>query len=320
MRSVFALARCLPPYARKRLKEFLLALTSQVHQERLVPEPVDFRGVLSDPFEALSRVDPRQPVLVNVPLERCRTLGPVGFPPLAEAHHPYVLAMLEYLESNIQQYDESPLKLYFDHFQPQNAAELADVPGVDNDSNLHRKEAIELDFPWLASPGLEVKSMRNKFLRDDAAQFGKQLSGDDGLNYFGPVSSAKADLEMERVVYIIDSIKRNGYRVPAKQDHISGYLLKKGDSYVALPWGGQHRLAALGALGFRHAPFLLYRHRVTDRASVKSWPAVTSGDFSPEQALHLFDRIFAGRQPQQVEKVWPDVLKGCHHKINDDWQ
>ncbi|GAB6059676.1 hypothetical protein [Desulfonatronum parangueonense] len=239
----------------------------------------------------------------------------MGFPPSATAYHPYVLAMKEYLERNIHEYNQSSLKYYFEHVQPRTAAEFAGVSENDHDSKLHWKEAVELDFPWLATPGPQVKSRRFEFMQRDAVQFGKQLTGEDGFNFFGPLSSAKADLEMRRIVLIIGSINKTGYRVSSIKNHLLGYLLKDDNSYVALPWGGQHRLAALAALGFTHVPMLFHRNRFTDRTSVNSWPAVASGDFTPEHALHLFDRIIEGRQPRHVEKVWPDVITTKLSKI-----
>jgi hypothetical protein len=294
----------------QRLGSAIHRLASLLGHTCRKPAPVDFRGVLSDPLEALRRADARQPVVLNVPLDRCRTLGVVAFPPTVLSGHPYVLTAQEYLAGNLRGYSGSPLQAYYESVQPETAVDLLDVPDEAGASGLRGIEALQANLPWLAAPGPDVKASRFRAMQADAAESGMNLKGEDGWNPIGPISPAKAEWEISRTIRIVESIRRDGYWKVPLDKHIPGYLLRWGTRYCAMIWGGEHRMDALAALGYDHVPLLFYPQRFTDRASVKAWPGVVSAAFTCDQALYVFDRVFEWRQPRAVAAAWPAAWYG----------
>ncbi len=66
----------------------------------------------------------------------------------------------------------------------------------------------------------------------------------------------------------------------------------------------------LAALGWRKIPVTIrpvsyVPGGVVNCNKVFEWPGVRAGVFSEEQALNVFDRVFEGRQPPALERVWP---------------
>lgn len=267
--------------------------------------PVDLRDYEIDPFEAL-RLHKTRGVVVEVPLDRCRTFGALGFPPTSRAGHPYVLVAAAHLAGRPARYAGSALEAYYETVQPETAAALLGLP-EDEVRALARMEAIEADLPWIGVSGAQVKRQRAEFMASDSAAFDKPMGLEHGWSFIGPVSAEKGELELNRTLAIVDAIAREGYQVASPADHVWGYLLRAGGEYAALIWGGQHRISALAALSHGSIPLLLYPHRVADRLNAESWPAVRSGSLERAQALRVFDRLMAGRLPPEVEAVWPEA-------------
>jgi hypothetical protein len=308
MKPAYVAQRMLSNRTSRLLRGAMRRVASRLGYGR--PGPLDMRGVVSDPIEALRQADGRRPVLLDVPLARCRSLGVVAFPPTITSGHPYVLTAREYLAGNLHGYGGSPLQAYYEHVQPRTAAELLDVPDASHTSSLRHVDALHADFPWLTSPGPHVKAGRFKSMEADAREAGVELRGEDGWNPIGPISPAKARWEIDRTIRVVESIKRDGYWEVPLNKHIAGYLLWAGDRYAVMIWGGEHRVDALAALGYDHVPLLFAPHRVAYRNAVRDWPGVASGAFTLEQALHIFDRVIDGRQPNGIAAVWPTVWRG----------
>jgi hypothetical protein len=82
-------------------------------------------------------------------------------------------------------------------------------------------------------------------------------------------------------------------------------LIRDGEHRVFVR-SGKHRIAALGALGHRQITVQLarrYHPALIHREDASSWPLVRSAFYTRDQALAIFDRIFAGQQPP-----------GCHYR------
>lgn len=257
-----------------------------------------------DPLWAVRRYGARG-AIVEVPLRRCRTFGVIGFPPTLESGHPYVLTAGDYLAGRLRGYADSPLKVYYESVQPRTAADLLGLSGT---AALRQFEALEGDLPWISAPGPQVREKRVRMMAADSAEFGSPLTLDDGWNFIGPVSQAKAELEFRRVLAVVDSIAADGYVVNDPVDHVSGFLLRASEEYVAVIWGGEHRIPALAALGYDSVPLLLFPHRIADRCAVDTWPAVRAGAVDREDALQVFDRIMRGALPEHVRAAWPPGL------------
>lgn len=69
-----------------------------------------------------------------------------------------------------------------------------------------------------------------------------------------------------------------------------------GSEYRVMISRGQHRIAALAAMGAKTAPVRLLP-KIIARSEASLWPNVDRGFYTVEQAMAVFDRIFEGRQP-----------------------
>ncbi len=263
--------------------------------------PKDCRRFEDNPLRAVRRYKGRGEI-VEVPLQKCRTFGVIGFPPTPQSCHPYVLTAMDYLAGRLSGYAGSPLEAYYESVQPRTAADLLGLPGV---AALQQSEALEGELPWISVSGPEVKKKREKLMASDSGEFGPSLTLDDGWNFIGPVSPAKAELEIQRILAVLGSIAKEGYRVRTPLDHVWGFLLRDGEEYVAIIWGSEHRVPVLAALGYESVPLLFFPHRMADRCNVDAWPAVRTGMLRREDALQVFDRIMKGDLPEHVRTVWP---------------
>jgi hypothetical protein len=297
--------RCLPSPAKRRLRaagDRVAASLGYVPPGQ--PGVVDFRGLEVEPLDALHRVEPEQPVLVDVPLDRCRSLGCMAFPALPDGDNPYILTAREYLAGRVQSYEGSPLEAYFATVRPASGADLVELP-QGGSSILSRMDPILVDLPWLRAPGPEVRDSRFQDMARDACEAGHDLTGEDGWNHVGPVSRRKGEMEFARLVALVESIAAHGYLDLPDNMAVMGLLLVGEDRSVLQVWGGQHRAAALAALNHPSIPLKLLRRWVHRRASVADWPGVASGAFSKAEALHVFDRVLAGRLPHFAAARWP---------------
>lgn len=113
----------------------------------------------------------------------------------------------------------------------------------------------------------------------------------DGYQYPGPVSLKKGRLEYERLVNIYESIRDHGY--DRTQGHAHFLLLRRGESYRFLVQGdGNHRTAAMAALGFKTIPAVFQRPVVIDISMADYWPQECNGIWSREQAIAYFNHLF----------------------------
>src|SRR5699024_9902459 len=84
----------------------------------------------------------------------------------------------------------------------------------------------------------------------EARRCKRALTITDGCKYFGPVSNEKGELEWQRLKKITDAIKTNGFEYSRLgRDNIWAQVLVSGNQWVYFIRGGQHRVAALSALG-----------------------------------------------------------------------
>ncbi len=282
------------------LKNFAIDLLSSKGFYRIhrVP-PVDLRGLLDDPVEALTRSS-GNPVLINVPLNHCRGLSPVAYPCTKDAAHPFVETALGILNGSVKKYHESPLQIYYDHFQPANLARLLGLD-ADHSSPLSRMSPYTYAFfPWDGIPNINKSRDARKVISLENKSQGVRLSSKTGWQLCGPVSGKKGELEFRRLSNILESIQMNGYNRSNDSDgDVAGQVLVRDKKCIIIITQGHHRIAALAALGYENVPVRIGSKPVpiVFRTDVKLWPAVRSGMMSEKQALCLFDRVFEGRQP-----------------------
>jgi hypothetical protein len=115
------------------------------------------------------------------------------------------------------------------------------------------------------------------------------------------VSAAKGALEIARLNRLLRKISEEGFRLlPGRTGLCRALILSSGAEHRAVLAIGQHRAAALAALGDDALPVWPLPQPVR-REEVAAWPGVARGVFSPEAALEIFDRVFDGRQPAGLD-------------------
>jgi hypothetical protein len=258
----------------------------------------DLRDFVTDPIEGAYHACGSS-LIITAELQHCRALSPASFACTLKAKHPGVETLLAYGHRDCHVYADSPLRSYFEVWQPANAAEALGLAPNLAHHTLRHAPAFGAVMPW-DPQGPTDAWIANKIrsIGDDNRGHGAALGHKDGIKSFGPVSYKKGDLEFKRFTGVYDSIRRDGYRptTDSADGYITGFVLAHvGHSRIVITVG-QHRIAALTALGWERTPVRL-RPGIVHREDVASWPNVRSGLFTHEQALEVFDRIFNGEQP-----------------------
>lgn len=251
---------------------------------------------------------PAGATVVQVPIERCRGLWFAGFACARDGDNPFVRTMTAHARGEAEAYEASPLRSYFDRWQPASAAEALGVAnlvfgGIDA---LRRAPAAAAMAPWW--PTKDLASFARAFeasTRRENVRSGVPLNDASGSHLYGPVSAAKGALEFERCVRVYESMLRIGFRRDAKtlDGDVRGQALVRDDgSYAVFILSGQHRVAAASAFGLSAVPVRFHDGasvgaRIVHRSDVAHWPAVRDGSFTETAALAVFDRLFVGRQP-----------------------
>ena len=114
----------------------------------------------------------------------------------------------------------------------------------------------------------------------------------DGFMYHGPVSLKKGMLEYQRLIQSYESIRDNGYN--RELGHAHFLILRRGKEIRYLALGdGNHRTAAMTALGYDTIPALFQRSAIIDVDMAEYWVQVQENVWSHDQAVayvnHLFD-------------------------------
>lgn len=254
---------------------------------------VDVRGLTEDPFAAHYLAEGK-PFVIDVPLTRCRGLGVLGFPYVGGPPHPFVLSAQAVLRGSAVDPADSPLAIYYGRFQP---ASVAEVLGLELGCHAATRGlppacAVLPWSGWMPSPSVAARRGRQGIA--EARQHGIRLAAGDGWLEWGPVSPAKCALEFERLRAITLRMQAVGFlRHDGPHGDIDARLLVRDGDWAILIGGGQHRAAALAALGHEHLTVRIgqgsSQAAIVRREDVHYWPNVVRGIFTVDEALELFD-------------------------------
>jgi hypothetical protein len=240
----------------------------------------------------------KKPFIINVPLTRCCSW--LGFN-LVNQLHPYVRTAVAYLHNNKITYENSPLRQYYDYFQPDNASTvLGLVPGT---SEFFEKSPPSWRiYPWNPNQPEKVAAAKRKITREENSARGLSLDADHGYTVFGPVSNEKGKLEFSTLVNLVNSISKSGYiRTNRPDGDIQAIVaFDMCDNVRYFISKGHHRVAVLAALGHETIPIRVSRNLVVRQNEANKWPHVRDGLFSPEQAIEVFERVFNGQPPKSA--------------------
>ena len=269
---------------------------------RYPPRPVDLRGVTDDPIAARYLVA-GQAALLEVPLERCRGLAPLGFSLGPDTPHPFVSTARALLADPRISYERSPLRIYYENFQPARASEVLDFRTF-HAPQLAALPPLAASEPWEARSPEEIQAVMESLITQENHAQKVHLDASQGVPFWGPVIPKKGAIEIERLRKICASIQRKGFkRHDGLDGDVTGDLLLNGTTWAIRLRGGQHRAAVLAALGFERVPIRIPLNEpraVVYRQDVNQWPQVRNGLFTADEALAIFDRIWAANPPPQA--------------------
>ena len=122
----------------------------------------------------------------------------------------------------------------------------------------------------------------------------------------GPSSLSMITDEFNRMKTLYDKLKKEGYRPWSfGNNHISGIMLETTDNRrKMLIIHGNHRLAALSALGYESLPIRLFeggRHYLKEK-NVKKWHFVKTRECSIDDALKIF-RLYFTENGNHIKRI-----------------
>lgn len=273
--------------------------------------PADLRGLGLHPADASARTRGLRFVL-DLPLAWCRGHRAAAFACEAGVMHPYLETARALLADEGLAWPDSPLFRYYLHFRPRNAAEHLGLEATHPALEAAPEAAF---FPWETPPSAEALARRRSALAAENRSHGFSLDAGHGFHHFGPVSEKKGELELVRLARILAAIRDQGFRLlPGASGLCTARILCRGGDWRALVVNGQHRVAALAALGHRTAPIFPLPD-VIRREEASNWAGVRAGVFTLAQAHAVFDRVFAARQPPALAPAYFGALAKAEARV-----
>lgn len=283
---------------KRQVKSLLRNAGFQVSTTRAI-RPLDFSEIVGvDPMTAIYAGNGKS-VLIRVPVRKCVHWPHLAFPCHPKSNSPFIKTIMEIEQGVVDSYLSSSLYKFYQSFQPKNAAEML---GIELPSNKMLLEAPPGAAPFFWRQGrLEDRTVQRECeVIDDNREHGENLDAAAGDPFFGPVSLRKGELEFRRLQAIVKSIKSKG--VVVDKNGISNInaicLYAENDWRYVIVFGGQHRIAALAALGIDDVVVQVRPEGlggVVSRVDAEHWPMVKSGILTKTEALQIFDRIFYGQ-------------------------
>jgi hypothetical protein len=255
---------------------------------------------VGDPVAAVYEAAGR-PVLLRVPLARCIHFDVLAFPCDAASASPFVATAVAYSRGVCSSYRGSPLERYYELCQPKRAVDLMGLEGFVS-GELTDLPASAAPLFWRPERPQRKVVRRQQELAADNRAHGRMFAASDGDIFFGPVSERKGNLEFDRIRATLDRISRRGFRVDRDGvGNIEAICLDSGGDWRCfVVAAGQHRIAALAALGYDEIVVQVRREGlggVIRREDAPRWPLVRDGTLSENQARAMFDRMFRAEQP-----------------------
>ena len=208
----------------------------------------------------------RTPVVFNIPIDKVRYSG--GQALNYHQHH-----FMQYYKCGVK-----ALKDYYDKHNPKTIYE---------NNFIFDQKGKQIDLPWVK----ESQKKTNK------GEYG--LGVEHGYADYGPVSSAKIELEAKRLDYCLNSIKKHGYIT----NNIAGtdggfprgvFLVSSSGNWSFCIIGSKHRVSALAYLGWKNIPVCCQPNfpRCIFESDISNWPRVKSGEFKVDEAKLIFNSYF----------------------------
>lgn len=272
------------------MKEWMVGAVRQgLHRmglevRRTPPPPPLVEG----PLEALRAHRSGRAYAFNCPVDKCISYN--GFRHAEESWHPFSATLEARAEKKETGYQDSILKSYYERWRPRNAGEALigcrEIPDY-----LERVPSYAFLVPW----HIVSAEQRSALVRDGIEHFieGEQLldtAVDHAYHVHGPVTEEFGRAEYRRLIGVFESIREAGY--DRSHGDVVVSLYQRGSEFRFGIEHGNHRIAAMKALGHETIPARLVGPRLIMREEAACWPQVRLGQWDVESARAYFDHLF----------------------------
>lgn len=254
--------------------------------EKIIKKKVIDTSLSKSPLAALLNESESVELVFNIPMEYIRSWGGRK---LAPQINPFINIMLDIKKSDCPiAYKESVLYKYAEDRHCKSASDVLGV-NVDYFSRLSPDLAV---FPWdIVNPEDKKMNQISTLQKELKVYFPNSSNLDRVIDL-----EVRGEAEIRRIKTIFNSLSRNGYDSRARDfHHIEGQLLIANDKkWVVLIRQGEHRVAALFALGYTTVPILIKKQNIVRESDVEYWWQVTQNRINEKDALEIFRRIVTG--------------------------
>ncbi|GGE72242.1 hypothetical protein GCM10011533_25700 [Streptosporangium jomthongense] len=261
---------------------FGLEVTSAESKPKPPPIYDDLEKVLT-----LNRVGIR--ASYECPIDQCVILS--GFSFAETGWHPFVEAYRDInARSGKPRYPGSFLEKYYSTWTPENSADA--VAGFANaPAALKSIAPFTLHAPWMDARPLDRQALMERIIVDENTAAGcPELDAREGYGLHGPVSEKKGEIEFQRLVKIYESIKAFGYDRTQGEGDVTVIGIEYNEEFRFCVMHGQHRAAAVAALGLKTVPVSITK--VVHYTEISHWPQVYRGYWSQIQAQKFIEHLF----------------------------
>lgn len=253
---------------------------------RRIPLTTNPAPLFDDPLEVIRKINSHKHAALKCPLNQCVAFNGMSFSNLG--WHPFVQTAKEYIETGVRRYEGSHLEKYYTYWQPKNARDAL-IGATFGPVILEKQPSYIKHLPWSLRTIEERAAYMRRIIEIENAAFGnKLLTPNDGYGLHGPVSNEKGKLEYERILDVVDSIKKWGF--DRWRGDITVEVLKRGSQFRYVITHGHHRTAAMAALGHDFIPAT--PEILIEDLYVDHWPSVYQKAWTREEALAYFNHLF----------------------------
>lgn len=271
------------------IKRILLRFGVRLVRSRILEPSVFLDNKFTDAFR-LQYQDIRNGVVVNASLKKGRGLPLFSYQ--NSSPHPLVVsarAAIAHPQDRLNVV-QSLLSQYYARVRPTNANAMLGL--VSKRPELNDFPGWAVVMPWDKEDAFAWKEKIVSSVMSENTRYGKKAGVDYGWAWAGPSSEIKCEIESRRLLGVLDSIVKSGYKRHNGPDGdiVANVLAKSADDWVWQSIGAQHRAAVLAALEHEYVPIRIMK--VIRREDVSSWPNVVRGLYTESEALNIFDNIF----------------------------
>lgn len=214
--------------------------------------------------------------------------------------HYHTKMVEEIIKNQDAPYEGSILEKYYQTYQPRTFNDLYFYLKKTEVSNRNEAGILKEDLKVYK---YDIWSdVRQRVEMDKQHEYG--LLRSHGTQHYGPVSTTKGELELQRLRDTYASILKCGHK-PEQFGYINGYFLKYQDDYRFFILDGNHRTAVLCAMKYEKIPVTFVENfpRVIDYNDCINFPHIRNGLCSIHIAQQVIRSYFEDNGRGKAQKL-----------------